>query len=121
MAFVMVAEPPAQFSAWLEQQRRPAPPPVQELQQKGQRVFMTGACALCHNIQGTDASGQVAPDLTHLASRQTLAAGTAPNTRGYLAGWILDPQRMKPGAKMPPNSLTSEELQALLAYLETLQ
>ena len=89
--------------------------------QQGRAVFLTGACALCHNIQGTDASAQVAPDLTHIASRQTLAAGTVPNTPGHLAAWIVDPQRMKPGTKMPATQLTSDELHALLAYLEGLQ
>jgi len=59
--------------------------------------------------------------LTHLASRQTIAAGTLPNTRGNLAGWILDPQAIKPGVKMPPNRLSSADLQALLVYLETLK
>jgi cytochrome c oxidase subunit 2 len=121
MAFVVVAETPEQFVAWLDRQRQSVRPPTDELRQRGQAVFVTGACALCHNIQGTDASGQVAPDLTHVASRQTLAAGTVPNTRGYLAGWVLDPQTVKPGAKMPPTQLTSEELHALLAYLEGLQ
>ena len=121
MAFVVVAEPPEQFSAWLDRQRQPASPPTDELRQQGQAVFVTGACALCHSVQGTDASAQVAPDLTHIASRQALAAGTVPNTRGYLAGWILDPQTVKPGAKMPSTSLTAEELHALLAYLEGLQ
>jgi cytochrome c oxidase subunit 2 len=63
----------------------------------------------------------VGPDLTHLASRQTIAAGTLPNTRGNLAGWIVDPQRIKPGVKMPPNALNPRDLQALLAYLESLR
>jgi cytochrome c oxidase subunit II len=63
----------------------------------------------------------VAPDLTHLASRRTLAAGTLPNTRGHLAGWILDPQSLKPGTRMPSNEMRPDELQALLAYLESLR
>jgi cytochrome c oxidase subunit II len=121
MAFMIVAEAPEQFAVWLDRQRQPAPQPMQALQQKGLEVFITGSCALCHNIQGTDASGQMAPDLTHIASRQTLAAGTTPNTQGHLAAWILDPQIIKPGAKMPATRLTADELQALVAYLETLQ
>jgi cytochrome c oxidase subunit 2 len=121
MAFVIVAEAPEQFNAWLERQRQPAPPPVQELHRKGQTLFVTGSCALCHNIQGTEAFGQTAPDLTHVASRLTLAAGTTPNTQGHLAGWIVDPQAVKPGAKMPATRLTGDELHALVAYLRTLQ
>jgi cytochrome c oxidase subunit 2 len=64
---------------------------------------------------------RVGPDLTHLASRKTIAAGTLPNTRGHLAGWILNPQNVKPGSKMPPTLLASEDLHALVAYLETLR
>ncbi|HEU0052867.1 MAG TPA: c-type cytochrome, partial [Longimicrobium sp.] len=63
----------------------------------------------------------VAPDLTHLASRRTLAAGTLPNTRGHLAGWVTDPQRIKPGTQMPANALPPADLRALLAYLESLR
>ena len=62
-----------------------------------------------------------APDLTHFASRSTIAAGTLPNTRGHLAGWIVDPQQIKPGNRMPPPGLSGEELQAVLAYLESLK
>jgi cytochrome c oxidase subunit 2 len=76
---------------------------------------------MCHTIQGTRANGKVAPDLTHLASRRTIAAGTLPNTRGHLAGWVVDPQKIKPGNKMPPNNLNPDDLQALLSYLESLK
>ena len=76
---------------------------------------------MCHSVKGTPAGSRVGPDLTHLAGRLTLAAGTLPNTRGNLAGWIVDPQRIKPGVRMPPNALAPDDLQALLAYLESLQ
>jgi cytochrome c oxidase subunit 2 len=76
---------------------------------------------LCHAINGTSAGGRTAPDLTHVASRSTLAAGTLPNTRGYLAGWIADPQHVKPGNRMPPTGLRGSDLQDVLAYLETLK
>ena len=76
---------------------------------------------MCHTIAGTPAGSRVGPDLTHLASRRTIAAGTLANTRGNLAGWIADPQAFKPGVKMPSNALSSADLQALLAYLETLR
>ena len=76
---------------------------------------------MCHNITGTLAGGRTAPDLTHIASRSTIGAGSLPNTRGYLAGWIADPQHIKPGSRMPSVGLRDEELQAVLAYLETLK
>jgi cytochrome c oxidase subunit 2 len=89
--------------------------------QRGQQVFLNGPCVMCHTIRGTIALGRVGPDLTHIASRRTIAAGTLPNTRGHLAGWILNPQNLKPGTHMPPTQLSSEDLHALLAYLETLK
>jgi cytochrome c oxidase subunit 2 len=121
MALLVLAEPPAQFHAWLEAQRAPAVSPTSALQQHGQQVFLSSSCVLCHTIRGTPAGGKTAPDLTHLASRQTLAAGTLPNTPGHLAGWIIDAQRLKPGSKMPPNGMPPGDLQALLAYLESLK
>jgi cytochrome c oxidase subunit 2 len=82
---------------------------------------MSGPCVTCHTIRGTQAGARIGPDLTHVASRQTIAAGTLPNTRGHRAGWIADPQSIKPGTRMPPNLLTGEDLQAVLAYLEMLR
>jgi cytochrome c oxidase subunit 2 len=121
MRLIIIAEPAEQFEKWLEAQRKPAEPPNDPLAQRGLQVFQTGSCALCHAIQGTEASGQVAPDLTHLASRTTLGAATIPNSTGYLAGWIIDSQHIKPGNAMPPNSLSAEDLHALLAYLGGLE
>jgi cytochrome c oxidase subunit 2 len=76
---------------------------------------------MCHAIEGTTAGSHAGPDLTHLASRRTIAAGTLPNTRGALAGWIVDPQRIKPGTRMPPNYLKPQDLDALLTYLQSLE
>lgn len=121
MAITVVAVSEAEFAAWVTAQRQPAATPTDSLALAGQQSFVSGSCAICHNITGTLASGQVAPDLTHLASRRTIAAGTLPNTRGHLAGWIVDPQGIKPGVRMPSNELTPHELHALLAYLETLR
>jgi cytochrome c oxidase subunit 2 len=121
MDFRVVAESPERFAAWYEQQLRAAAAPADAVQQKGQQVFLSRQCVMCHTIRGTQANGRVGPDLTHLAGRGTLAAGTLPNTRGHLAGWVLDPQRIKPGAKMPPNQLAPDELRALLSYLQSLK
>ncbi|HVH56100.1 MAG TPA: cytochrome c oxidase subunit II [Vicinamibacterales bacterium] len=121
MALTVVAESSDDFERWIMAQRQPAPPPSTPEQQHGLQIVERGPCAMCHNVTGTVAGGRTAPDLTHVATRSTIAAGTAPNTRGYLAGWIADPQHMKPGAKMPSTGLSAEELQAVLAYLETLR
>ena len=121
MALYVVAEPEEDFARWQERQRRPAPEPATDAERRGRDVFMTSSCVLCHRIGGTIAGGVTGPDLTHVASRLSLAAGTLPNTRGHLAGWIIDPQTRKPGSNMPPNVLRPDELQALLSYLETLR
>jgi cytochrome c oxidase subunit 2 len=121
MAFLIVAEPPGEFESWLAGQRDTAATPTDALAQRGKEVFLSSSCIMCHAISGTPAGSRIGPDLTHLASRRTIAAGTLPNTRGNLAGWILDPQAIKPGVKMPPNRLSSANLQALLVYLETLK
>jgi cytochrome c oxidase subunit 2 len=121
MALVVVAESSDDFERWLAGNRAPAPAPVTPEQQRGKDVVERGPCAMCHNITGTLAGGRSAPDLTHVASRSTIGAGSVPNTRGYLAGWIADPQHIKPGNRMPSPGLRDEELQAVLAYLETLK
>jgi cytochrome c oxidase subunit II len=121
MALTVVAEPSEQFEAWLSAQRKPAPDPGNAQTERGRNVVEQGPCAMCHTIRGTNAGARTAPDLTHFATRSTIAAGTAPNTRGYLAGWIADPQHLKPGSRMPPTGLSADDLQAVVAYLETLQ
>ena len=121
MALHVVVHPPAEFEQWRARSTLPAPPPTDTLTRRGQEVFLAGRCVLCHAIQGTPAGSHVGPDLTHIASRRTLAAGTLPNTKGNLAGWITDPQRVKPGANMPPNALEPADLEALLAYLQSLK
>ncbi|HSM57776.1 MAG TPA: cytochrome c oxidase subunit II [Candidatus Sulfomarinibacteraceae bacterium] len=121
MQFLVIAVGDDEFRDWTEQMAQPAPEPAGELARRGQQVFLDSSCIYCHAVQGTDATGALGPDLTHLASRRTLAAGTVPNTRGNLAGWIVDPQSIKPGSLMPPTTLSGPDLQALLAYLETLE
>jgi cytochrome c oxidase subunit 2 len=121
MAAFVVAESPAKFAAWLQGQASTAGPPGDPDAADGLAVFQKSACAGCHTIRGTDAVGRVGPDLTHFAARMTLAAGALANTRGNLAGWIGDSQAIKPGNVMPSMRLPAADLQALLAYLETLK
>jgi cytochrome c oxidase subunit II len=121
MSPIVVAESPATFKAWEEAQRASASPPTDPDAAAGEVVFQKSACATCHAIRGSEALGNVGPDLTHLASRLTLAAGTLENTRGNLAGWIGNAQGIKPGNDMPVMTLAPNDLQALLAYLETLK
>lgn len=121
MQFVVVAEPPQEFAAWLEQQSQPAPEPADELTQQGREIFLSSSCIYCHRIRGTGATGALGPDLTHLASRLTIGAGAADNNIGNLGGWISDPHSIKPGNLMPPSDLSGEDLQALLAYMQTLR
>lgn len=121
MQLIVVAQPADQFEAWLEQQRLPAPEPVDALTRRGQQVFLGSACVYCHTVRDTNATGDLGPDLTHLASRRTLAAAILENNPGNLAGWIIDPQHIKPGNLMPPTDLDSADLQALLAYLNSLE
>jgi cytochrome c oxidase subunit 2 len=121
MALDVVVESDQDFDAWLSTMRLPARDPPGTLQRRGRDVFMEARCAGCHTIRGSDSAGQIAPDLTHIATRSTLGAGTLPNTPENLAAWIRDPQGVKPGNQMPANPLTTDDLQALVAYLETLR
>lgn len=121
MQFLVIAEEEEQFEGWAEAQRVPATIPEEETVLEGWAIFRTAGCASCHAIDGTSATGDIGPNLTHLASRGTLAAATLPNTRGNLGGWIINPQEIKPGSQMPHTNLTGQELQALLTFLETLE
>ena len=82
---------------------------------------MANRCSTCHNVAGTAAHGQIAPDLTHLGTRRSIGAGTLPNTREHLGDWVRDSQASKPGNQMPPNPLAPDDLSALLSYLELLK
>ena len=121
MNLVVVVEPYPDFIKWWEHQLQPAPAPKTPLVLAGYNYVTTGPCSACHNIGGTPASGQVAPDLTHLASRKSLAAGSLPMSKGNLYGWVGDPQSLKPGNKMPTIGLEPDQLHAVVAYLETLK
>ena len=121
MGFAIVAEAPDQFTKWQQQQLKPAKDPGDPTTERGRAVFLNHACVLCHTIRSTDAGSRMGPDLTHLASRRMIAAETLPNTRGALAGWILDPQQQKPGNHMAPNPMSPDDMQALLTYLQSLE
>jgi cytochrome c oxidase subunit 2 len=120
MGLLVIADPPERYAAWYAAQLRP-PPPAAPLQQRGRQIVESAPCARCHTIQGSQATGSLGPDLTHLASRRTIAAATLPNIHENLSGWILDPQTLKPGCQMPANSLSAADLQAVTAYLESLR
>ncbi|HEX3865572.1 MAG TPA: cytochrome c oxidase subunit II [Gemmatimonadaceae bacterium] len=121
MAFYIVAQSPVAFAAWLAAGASDPTPPTDSTLLYGQRIFMASGCALCHAIGGTQAFATVGPDLTHLKSRATIAAGALSNTRANLAGWIANPSALKPGVRMPSIPLTGPQLQALVSYLETLK
>ena len=108
-----------EFDLWLKQQRQPAS--VSDAASQGRRVFETTACINCHTVAGTAANGHFGPDLTHLMSRDTIAAGAATNTPENLKQWIQNPDSIKPGSLMPAMQLNDQDLDSLTAYLETLR
>jgi cytochrome c oxidase subunit 2 len=122
MAFYVVAQPPEDFEVWAQRQREPARPPRDAWQASGQALFMSSGCIACHAIRGTTALGSNGPDLTHVGSRLSIAAGNFPNHQGTLAGWIADSQGLKPGNHMPSFPIfLGAELRALAGYLESLE
>ena len=121
MALFVVADTPADYDHWLAAQRQPAPAPVTAQQRRGLELVERTSCALCHAIEGTRAQGRRAPDLTHLASRAWLGAGTLPNTPEARAEWIAHPQKYKPGVNMPALDAAPEDRAAISAYLGSLR
>ncbi len=122
MAFYVVAMPPEEFSAWLEQESGPAEDPGERDAAIGRGLFMTHGCGGCHTVRGTTASGTIGPDLTHVGSRLSLGAGILPNEAATFARWIRDNQHVKPENLMPPYGIfDDEELAQLAAYLEHLE
>jgi cytochrome c oxidase subunit 2 len=123
MLLRVYAQSPADFAAWVDQQRQPA---VQDfagnsIAAEGQTVFMQNACINCHTVTGTVATGRFGPDLTHLASRDTIASGAIQNTPQNLRAWIDNPDSMKPGSLMPAMHLNSHDLDVITAYLTQLR
>jgi cytochrome c oxidase subunit 2 len=109
---------PEDFGAWVREQRQPA---VEDASvAAGRRVFQNTACINCHSVGGTNADGRFGPDLTHLMSRSTIAAGAAENTRKNLRLWVQDPSAIKRGSLMPAMKLSDADLDAVVSYMETL-
>jgi cytochrome c oxidase subunit II len=121
MGLAVYADPADRFRRWLADQARPVGGPAGAAQRAGQQVFLDSQCADCHTIRGTPARGDIGPDLTHLQSRQTIAALTLPNTRTNVSSWVRDPQAFKPGNRMPVLGLSASEHRALIDYLESLR
>ncbi len=119
MLLRVYVDSPDQFKQWVEQEKQPAHP--SDAVKAGQRIFEQTSCINCHTINGTVATGRFGPDLTHLMSRQTIAAGAALNTHDNLKTWIHDPDSIKPGCLMPPMNLNDGELESVTAYLESLK
>lgn len=121
MLFLVVAQPRDEFEDWVDEQRDEARPPEGATAARGRELFASQGCASCHTVRGTDADGRLGPDLTHVASRRTLAAGVLENTPDDLRRWIGDTWDVKNRAKMPPIPLSDEEVDAIATYLETLE
>ena len=110
---------PEEFASWVRAQQKPAVEDAGAI--AGRRVFETNACMNCHAVAGTPADGRFGPDLTHLMSRATIAAGAAKNTHDNLRLWIQDPSAIKPGSLMPAMELSDADLDAVVSYMETLR
>jgi cytochrome c oxidase subunit 2 len=122
MLLRVYAQSPQDFAAWVKQQQRPVNQDLSEntAAAEGQTVFLHNACINCHTVAGTIATGRFGPDLTHLASRDTIASGPVQNTPENLRQWIADPNSMKPGVLMPSMHLNDHDLDVITAYLTTL-
>ena len=121
MALMIYADPPAKFRKWLANQAAPARTPTTAEEKRGRQIFLSQACSGCHTIRGTSAQGRIGPDLTHVASRPDLAGLAFKNTRANLIAWINDPQKVKPGVKMPDLHLSMADIRSVVTYLESLK
>jgi cytochrome c oxidase subunit 2 len=121
MAMMVIADEPADYQRWITAQRGNGATPTDPDAAAGKVAFLSKPCAACHTVRGTPATGTTGPDLTHIGSRRTIAAGLLETTRGSLAAWIADPQTLKPGNNMPMVPLTSIELRDISAYMESLK
>jgi cytochrome c oxidase subunit 2 len=112
---------PQDFDVWLTESRKPARAPLTDSEKRGREVFLSSSCVLCHHISGIGAYGHVGPNLTHVGSHALIAAGALDHTRQNLHAWLADPQAIKPGSQMPQTKLSTEAIQALTEYLESLK
>jgi len=109
------------FQRWVDQQRAaPATPAKGSAAETGQQVYRRSPCIACHTIAGLS-QGKVGPDLSHLGSRATIAGALFPNTTEMLRRWIMNAPALKPGALMTPQNLSPQDLEALIAYLQSLK
>jgi cytochrome c oxidase subunit II len=122
MALVVEVVEPEVFRDWLEAQARPAVAVTAPEAVRGQAVFLQSGCGGCHAVRGTEARGDIGPDLTHMGSRAQLGAATLANTRPGMVAWLAEPGRLKPSVRMPPfHGLGDERLTQLAAYLDALR
>lgn len=121
MRILVIAETPADYAAWVDEQQHIPGPPADSLGRAGARLFQEKTCANCHSIAGTPADAHIGPDLTHLASWQIILSGMLPNTDNNLQRWLANPQKIKKGAHMPDFKLNQNEIDALSHYLEGLK
>jgi cytochrome c oxidase subunit II len=124
MRVLVIAQPPDEFAAWIDERRRPAVIPEDPVAARGQGVFTQGACHVCHSVRGVfepPPDGPAGPDLTHFGQRRTLGSAIMPNTPENLARWIHDPHLHKPGVRMPASPMDPADLEALVTYLQSLR
>jgi cytochrome c oxidase subunit 2 len=120
MSMYVFAQTPAAYQAWLANMGAPARTPTTSAARAGKVQFLDDQCSSCHMIRGTPAQGLIGPDLTHLATRRTLASAEIPNTPAELSAWIRNPQAIKPGDRMPDLGLSNAQIYSIVSYLETL-
>lgn len=131
MGLRVVAEPEGDFQRWVQEMKAPAAPDSGSLADRGRQAFMSSVCIACHAIEGTSAQGNIGPNLTRIGARTTIAAGVLENSPENLAAWIKDPERFKPGARMPGSEeggggmpatgLSDEQVEAIAAFLSSLE
>ena len=121
MKFEVVAMKQDDFQQWAQQASQPAREPTTDLQRQGKEAFLGASCVGCHSIKGVSEKADFGPDLTHLADRDDIGAGVLDLTPAHLKAWIANPQTIKPGVLMPPQELSGDRLDALVAYLMSLE
>lgn len=122
MRLLVIAQAPDEYQLWLNAQREPGRTPTTPDAEKGEKIFLSGPCSMCHTVRGTIAGGRVAPDLTHIGSRRYIASNSFPNDNAYLEAWVTHAQSLKPEALMPDfTRFTGVQMRDLVAYLRQLQ